>query len=65
MESVLFRYLGFKLVCKGIGELNFIVFDFICFLRGYLLYLVEIYLIILKKKMLIVVKFIVSDTTVI
>lgn len=65
MESVLFCYLGFKLVFKGVGVLNFIVFDFICFLRGYLLYLVEIYLIVLKKKKLIVVKFIVSDMMVI
>lgn len=53
MESVLFCYLGFKIVFKGgRGVEIFIVFDFICFLRGYLLYLVEIYLIVLKKKLI-------------
>lgn len=65
MESVLFRYLGSKLVFKGAGVLNFTVFDSICPLRGYLPYLAEIHSIVSKKKMLVVVKFTASDTTVI
>lgn len=58
-------YLGSKLVFKGVGELNFTVFDSICPLRGYLPYLAEIHSIVSKKKKLIVVKFTASDATVI